>query len=399
MGADDGRESEPLISPQRWFQELRSAGFNGKDYFCVPSDDEVHRHNLFLIARLPEPISWDRRVSLLYCHEKPEFALKLAQRLQVSNFTVRWLKFGDDDSAGEDVISCIDLGKPLLQAISETDLKALLTFLANTQSSVLWLMRPAQVCCSDPYQSMILGLTRIARLELGLQIATLELPKLGAKAEEATLAIFEKVRSSQPSAMLDAEREFVVHEDVVHVGRYYPFDLVAELERSPPRGSTKCLTFGKPGLLDEMGWRHSDQDLDLLTDDHVEIDVRCTGLNFRVSLVYLGLLASPLLLTERQDLVTVMGLVTSPDGLLGYEASGIVTRVGSLVSHVKVGDRVVCIGSGCFAARVRKPGALVSTIPDGWSFEEAATMPVSFVTAIYSLVNLGQVTKGQVSVF
>lgn len=83
------------------------------------------------------------------------------------------------------------------------------------------------------------------------------------------------------------------------------------------------------------------------------------------------------------------------DGI-GHEASGVVTRVGAIVEHVKVGDRVIVFGRGCFTTRLVAHGNHVARIPDDLGFEDAATMPLVYVTAIHSLVNLGQLARGQV---
>ena len=83
---------------------------------------------------------------------------------------------------------------------------------------------------------------------------------------------------------------------------------------------------------------------------------------------------------------------------LGLEVAGVVRRIGSNVRHVAVGDRVCAVATeGCFSTSALFMASLVVKIPDSLDFEEAATMPSCFTTAVQSLIDVGQLVKGQVS--
>lgn len=81
--------------------------------------------------------------------------------------------------------------------------------------------------------------------------------------------------------------------------------------------------------------------------------------------------------------------------VLGLEGAGVIRRVGDQVDSYRAGDRVVVHGKGCFANRIRVPKENVFLLPGWLSFEEAATMSIVYFTAVYSLMELGQVKKGQ----
>lgn len=91
--------------------------------------------------------------------------------------------------------------------------------------------------------------------------------------------------------------------------------------------------------------------------------------------------------------MSVMGQV--PDELLGFDASGMVRRVGSAVTRFKIGDSVAMYGHGSHRAIHRSKADYCELIPEGLSFEQAATIPVVHGTAWYGLVHLARVTKGQ----
>jgi len=57
------------------------------------------------------------------------------------------------------------------------------------------------------------------------------------------------------------------------------------------------------------------------------------------------------------------GLIEGEVDTIGNDASGVITRVGSAIKHVKVGDRAIAMHSGCYATRKVLLGSLVAAIP------------------------------------
>lgn len=82
----------------------------------------------------------------------------------------------------------------------------------------------------------------------------------------------------------------------------------------------------------------------------------------------------------------------------GLDAAGVVCRVGSRITDLSAGDRVIVLASGCFSTSVTVARERCVRIPDELSLKEASTMPLAFSTAIYSLVDVGQLKKTQVGV-
>ena len=115
----------------------------------------------------------------------------------------------------------------------------------------------------------------------------------------------------------------------------------------------------------------------------VEIAVRAAGLNFRDVLWAMGML--PEEAVERG--------FSGPT--IGMECAGVVSRVGSGVSHLAVGDRVVAFASSCFASHVTTDAMSVARIPHGLDLDAAATIPTAFLTAYYALDYLARVQAGE----
>ena len=80
---------------------------------------------------------------------------------------------------------------------------------------------------------------------------------------------------------------------------------------------------------------------------------------------------------------------------LGLECAGRIVRVGSSVKNFKVGDRVVTFAASAFSTHVTVPALHAAKLPPNLSCEDAATIPVAFLTAYYSLVTLADLKKGE----
>jgi NADPH:quinone reductase-like Zn-dependent oxidoreductase len=93
-----------------------------------------------------------------------------------------------------------------------------------------------------------------------------------------------------------------------------------------------------------------------------------------------------------------LGMLQAKDDL-GLEGSGIVRRVGSEVTHVHAGDRVIFLATPAFSTRIVVPGTLVVAIPAEVSLEQAATVGCAYTTAIHCLLNVGRLERGQVGYF
>ncbi|WP_374487357.1 SDR family NAD(P)-dependent oxidoreductase [Zoogloea sp.] len=115
----------------------------------------------------------------------------------------------------------------------------------------------------------------------------------------------------------------------------------------------------------------------------LEISVRATGLNFRDVMYLMGLLP---------DEAVENGFAGAS---LGLEFSGVVTRVGPQVHHLKVGDAVMGFGASCFASHVLTRADAVAVLPEGWSHTAAATVPTVFFTVYYALRHLADVQAGE----
>ncbi|MFD2416895.1 SDR family NAD(P)-dependent oxidoreductase [Amycolatopsis pigmentata] len=83
------------------------------------------------------------------------------------------------------------------------------------------------------------------------------------------------------------------------------------------------------------------------------------------------------------------------DGRLGWETAGVVTATGAGVRGLRVGDRVVAVAHPGLATRVLADRRLTHRIPGGLGLAEAATVPISYLTAWYGLMELATLREGE----
>ena len=96
--------------------------------------------------------------------------------------------------------------------------------------------------------------------------------------------------------------------------------------------------------------------------------------------------------------LVAMDIVQLPQGrVLGLEGAGVIKRVGSQVKTLRVGDRVAAVERNMSATTVTTLEILYVKIPDELSFAEASTMFFPYMTAMYSLLDVGWLEKIQVT--
>ncbi len=90
------------------------------------------------------------------------------------------------------------------------------------------------------------------------------------------------------------------------------------------------------------------------------------------------------------------GALGGDGSVIGLEWAGEVSAVGSDVTHVREGDRVMASGNGGYAEYAVTDYGRVSPLPGGnMSWEQAATLPIALQTMHNAVVTIGGLTRGQ----
>ncbi|KAJ0164167.1 Lovastatin diketide synthase LovF [Colletotrichum tanaceti] len=441
---EDFRPWGPLLDGRGWERVLRDAGFSEtvlelKDW----PRDELHVQSMVVATRPAAAVAGEeedttrvsgskqqqqqqqlldeddviRRVFVVAAHTTPEdVALaesvasavsEVATKLPVS--VVRFADLAQHKLANTCCIVAMETTAPFLASSSSSSSLgeaefALLRHLLTTAGGLLWLTLDPR---ENPHMALIPGLLRTVRWERDLDGSDLLLLHLPSSADASLVAsnvvkIFKHHFGSPNVLSPDRHADYLVEPVVVGCGglQHAGFVQTARLVAAPPvndfiaqrttvlqpqlqalgaspQRSLKLHTSG-PGNLDKLhfvDWPGAQQPLGA---DEVQVDVRAAGLNFRDVMVAMGELAN--------------------NNILGYEAAGVVTHVGAGVTDVDVGDRVIVVWNGannCLQTRTRVPRDLLAKMPDGMSFEEAAGIPVVFVTAYFCLYEAARLRPGE----
>ncbi len=105
---------------------------------------------------------------------------------------------------------------------------------------------------------------------------------------------------------------------------------------------------------------------------------------------------------NRPDLVQREGKYPPPPGdstILGLEVSGVIEELGAGVTGWQVGDRVMTlVGGGGYAEFAVAYAAHLMKIPESMSFEEAACVCESYITAFLNVFMIGEFKDGQCAI-
>ncbi|MFE3738576.1 SDR family NAD(P)-dependent oxidoreductase, partial [Streptomyces sp. NPDC059134] len=209
------------------------------------------------------------------------------------------------------------------------------------------------------------GLVRSAEAENPGRFALLDLAE-DSRADDALPLL--------PALLAGGDTEFAVRDDTVLVARLARLTTGAGL--LPVPGLPWRLDSTVPGSIDGLALVPAPEALEEPEGREVRIEVRAAGLNFR-------------------DVLNALGMYPGEAGLLGSEAAGLVTAVGPDVTGLAVGERVMGMVPGGLADTVLIDERYLTRVPGTWTDEEAASMPLVFLTALYAFRDLGAVAAGE----
>jgi 4-hydroxyphenylalkanoate synthase len=168
------------------------------------------------------------------------------------------------------------------------------------------------------------------------------------------------------------EPQLLVRAGRVHAARLAPAPALLAVPASEPAWR---LAAGGGGTLENLVIQPCPQAQAPLQAGQVRVAVAAVGVNFR-------------------DVVALLGMYPGEAPVLGAEGAGVVIETGPEVADVAVGDAVMGLMNGTGPLAVLEQ-QLVVKVPRGWSFAQAAGVPVAFLTALYGLADLAAIRAGQ----
>ena len=297
----------------------------------------------------------------------------------------------DQDSRGRLVIVLAEFLNPLLAQATSAEFETIKRVVLNSRA-LLWVSNGDIINGGEPDMHLVVGFARTIRYETGAEnFATLDLalnsdqtPSLELHASKHTLAsIITKIATlllEEPNPS-NTDREYAYSNGHVYIPRIFPLQhlnkmlnnktLTQELKVEPLYQTDRVLKLkaDERGTLQDPQFDEDITALESMHDNDIEIEVKASALN-------------------------VVDLEIR-SGHLGVECAGVVTKVGSNVSHYQPGDRLMTWGRGCHSSHVRNPAELFQPISPQITFEAAATIPWACCTAFHALHNLAHLQSGE----
>jgi NADPH:quinone reductase-like Zn-dependent oxidoreductase/acyl carrier protein len=181
-------------------------------------------------------------------------------------------------------------------------------------------------------------------------------------------------RATLPAALATGQPQLAIRH-----GKFYVPQLTRVADGAslaPPAGESMWrLEAGHGGTLEGLSLTPSPEAGGPLRSGQVRVAIYAAGVNFRDVLLALN--------------------VYPGEASVGSEGAGIVLEVGPGVADLAVGDRVMGLFSNAFGPVAITNQQTVVRVPEGWSFAQAASVPVVFLTAYYGLVDMAQLESGE----
>nr|WP_237287673.1 type I polyketide synthase [Streptomyces autolyticus] len=177
------------------------------------------------------------------------------------------------------------------------------------------------------------------------------------------------------AALASGEPQFVLRRGAVHAPRLAR--TAASGPMVPPPGEPAWrLDIQDKGTLENLTLLPSPEAAAPLETGQVRVAVRAAGVNFR-------------------DVLNALGMYPGDAGLMGSEGAGVVLETGPGVTDLAPGDRVMGMLPGGFGPLVVVDRRMIAPMPEGWSFAQAASVPIVFMTAYYALRDLAGLRGGE----
>jgi acyl transferase domain-containing protein len=401
LSKEETRRWSPFASKEQWATFLDGAGFDSVELELKDAQDPVSHTQSILVSRAVEQnMALDARhekVNIIVSGQTNEgLVLELQQQLQktlrsesVSITPIQELK--DQDLSQRICISLLELDRPILSVLTPEEYDGVRKMLTECHA-LLWVTGDM---VETPENGMAVGLIRTVRWERDLDDTNLVTLSVANPRPDTTTLIqqISKLSALQFSKTITKDKmqgEYLLKAGTFFTSRLHSSSggnnfLGSQFSTPQPvptpwkdAGRPVKLSSASPGQLDRLQWVTDDVYNTPLDPTHVEIEIKAMGLNFR-------------------DLMIAMGEHMAYS--IGCEAAGVISRVGSQVTDVSVGDRVTYITGldhvGCFHTFGRVDQSVVTKIPDSLSYSDAAGLPAVYVTVLYALRDVARLAKGE----
>jgi NADPH:quinone reductase-like Zn-dependent oxidoreductase len=329
----------------------------------------------FGIKPLPSPVS--KAVTVIKRAQLSSLARKFVSLCQERGNKVACSTLESSKVQFEDqVVILMDANEALLTDMNEaewTNLQAII----RSVSKIFWVTIGGVSSSQSPDQASVFGLARVLRAEnSGLQLVTVDVePDLASKSRSVDL--LSELAQAQLEGQSWLESEYAIVDGNLCINRIVPAEKFNNY-LAPQKADLYTVPFDNQ--LHLKGVNHDKQlcfqlnhEPALLGEHEVEIKVLAAGLSESDAQAFTG---------------------RSYRSTWNHETSGIVSKIGTKVTGLNVGDAVVGFAFDTLSTFQRTPAALLARISRG-SYEATVSLITPFVTAMYGLNELARIEEGE----
>jgi len=282
------------------------------------------------------------------------------------------------------VISTIELEDPILSTVTTQEM-SMVKNITDTATKLIWVTGGGLLEGKQPDFALASGLSRsIMHEQPSLQFLTFDVDDTTSKHEETARNIVSVLAQAFEEPVPDFE--YVQQGGTLHISRFVAEDDLNKNFRQKQGSETVSLPLEKaspcrikierPGQFDTIYFSKETPNLEDVKPGWVEIDVKSVGLNAK-------------------DLYSLGGKVDTKGATCTLEYSGIVLRIGSGVSSLSPGDRVMAEAPGHWKTVEYAPAWACHRLNDDEDFNVMSTLPAVFMSAMYALHDRAHIQKGE----
>ncbi|KAK8029899.1 polyketide synthase [Apiospora rasikravindrae] len=277
------------------------------------------------------------------------------------------------------VIMVADFEGPLLYSLQESEFSAVQNIIAKTES-LLWVSTGAILDGKKPEYSMVSGLARVVTSEqasIDFRTLDIDIETVDEERIVSSIANLSKVQVTKSDHSLP-EREFCVSNGKTYISRLVRNDGLNHLYTPDTEHNSEAFVssdriIGKV-TKGEVVFQREQYVETIVAPGYVEVQLESTGLTNEGVLAITG-----------SDYATTFS----------HEIGGVVKRVGTGVSNLEVGDRVVGISAGYFNSFQQIPATLVHKLEGQDDMKTTVSTLMSYCAALYGLETLASVKEGE----
>ncbi|KAI0540917.1 polyketide synthase PksD [Xylaria digitata] len=389
-GEEESRAWCPTITEAEWDVALKENGFSGNDLVIRDyKDEKAHLVSIIVssVDRPPQPVVSGAR-TLIVTDGRDENQQRLASYLRDRGFNSSEgnpviLSLSQIAEVGvlpiDIVVLLADLGKPLLANPSDETFQQIQN-LVQQSGQLLWLTSSSVSQEFYPYTALKDGFLRVVRSENdGKRLISLSLETNSTDCIEHIAQVFQLAfKTDTPDC------EYIIRDGQIMTGRLVQeVDLDRDLNASiVPQARYEPWLPGPP-LKFDVGTRGSLDTLRFIEDHDQYVELGLADVEIEVKAWALGF----------RDIFGALGRLDENE--FGTDCAGIVSRVGPRCTTLRPGDRVCTSQFGCMRTYVRATESDFIRIPDSLSLEEACGVINPGMTALYSLIDVARLQKGE----